>query len=68
MYKRQADEGQALVDEMNATIDEIAAIGATIEDKKTVLFEISALPSIYLSLIHISRASMRALPRPASRR
>ena len=42
-----ADEGQALVDEMNATIDEIAAIGATIEDKKTVLFEISALPSIY---------------------
>ena len=32
-----ADEGQALVDEMNATI----------EDKKTVLFEISALPSIY---------------------
>ena len=42
-----ADEGQALVDEMNAKIDEIAAIGATIEDKKTVLFEISALPSIY---------------------
>lgn len=40
-------EGQALADAMQATIDEIAAIGATIEEKKTVLFEISALPYIY---------------------
>lgn len=40
-------EGEAIVDEMNASIDAIAAIGATIEDKKTVLFEISALPYIY---------------------
>lgn len=43
----QHDAGQAIVDEMQQKIDEIAAIGATIEDKKTVLFEISALPSIY---------------------
>lgn len=42
-----ADEGQAIVDEMQATIDEITAIGATITEKKTVLFEISALPYIY---------------------
>lgn len=40
-------EGEAIVDEMSASIDAIAAIGATIEDKKTVLFEISALPYIY---------------------
>ena len=40
-------EGQAIADEMQAKIDEIAAIGATIEEKKTVLFEISALPYIY---------------------
>ena len=40
-------EGKAIVDEMSASIDAIAAIGATIEDKKTVLFEISALPYIY---------------------
>ena len=40
-------EGQALADDMLAKIDEIAAIGATIEDKKTVFFEISALPYIY---------------------
>lgn len=40
-------EGQAMADAMQATIDEIAAIGATIEDKKTVLFEIAALPYIY---------------------
>lgn len=40
-------EGQALADAMQEKIDEIAAIGATIEDKKTVLFEISALPYIY---------------------
>lgn len=40
-------EGQALVDGMQETIDEIAAIGAGIEEKKSVLFEISALPYIY---------------------
>ena len=40
-------EGEAIVNEMSASIDAIAAIGATIEDKKSVLFEISALPYIY---------------------
>lgn len=40
-------EGQALVDEMQQTIDEIAAIGATITEKKTVFFEIGALPYLY---------------------
>lgn len=40
-------EGQAIVDEMQGKIDALAAIGAQIEDKKTVLFEISALPYIY---------------------
>ena len=40
-------EGQALADDMLAKIDELAAIGATIEDKKSVFFEISALPYIY---------------------
>lgn len=41
------DEGKAIADEMLAKIDELAAIGATITEKKTVLFEISALPYIY---------------------
>jgi len=41
------DEGQAMVDAMQAKIDEIAAIGATITEKKTVLFEIACLPHIY---------------------
>ena len=41
------NDGEAIVDEMSAAIDAIAAIGATIEDKKSVLFEISALPYIY---------------------
>lgn len=41
------EEGQAVVDEMQAKIDEVAAIGATITEPKTVLFEISALPYIY---------------------
>jgi len=41
------EEGQQLVDEMQKTIDEIAAIGATITDKKTILFEIACLPYIY---------------------
>jgi len=41
------EEGRKLVDEMQKTIDEIAAIGATITDKKSVLFEIACLPYIY---------------------
>ena len=41
------DEGQALADGMLAQIEELAAIGATIEEKKSVFFEISALPYIY---------------------
>jgi iron complex transport system substrate-binding protein len=40
-------EGQALADEMQSKIDELAAIGAGITEKKTVFFEISALPYIY---------------------
>ena len=43
-----ADEkGAEILAEMDDAIDEIATIGKTIEDKKTVLFEISALPYIY---------------------
>jgi iron complex transport system substrate-binding protein len=40
-------EGQAMVDAMQAKIDEIAAIGATITEKKSVFFEIGALPYLY---------------------
>lgn len=40
-------EGQVLVDGMQAKIDEVAAVGATITDKKTVFFEIGALPYLY---------------------
>lgn len=40
-------EAQAIAEDMQATIDEIAAIGATIEEKKSVLFEIACLPGIY---------------------
>lgn len=40
-------EGQVIADAMQDTIDEIAAIGATVEEKKTVLFEIACLPYIY---------------------
>lgn len=40
-------DGQAIVDEMQGRIDEIAAIGATITEQKTVFFEISALPYLY---------------------
>ena len=42
----ETDGAQALVDEMQAEIDEIAAIGSTIEDKKTVAVEVSALPQL----------------------
>lgn len=41
------EEGAAIVDEMQTRIDEVAAIGETIEEKKTVLFEIACLPNIY---------------------
>ena len=43
-----ADEkGAELLADMQEQIDEIAAIGATVQDKKTVLFEIGAMPAIY---------------------
>jgi iron complex transport system substrate-binding protein len=40
----ETDGAQALLDEMQAEIDEIAAIGSTIKDKKTVAVEVAALP------------------------
>lgn len=43
----KSDEGKALVDGMQEDIDAIRAIGETITDKKTVLFEIAAAPQIY---------------------
>ena len=41
------EEGEAIVAEMEAEVDAIAEIGAGIAEKKSVLFEISALPYIY---------------------
>lgn len=41
------EEGAAIVADMQATIDEVAAIGETITEKKGVLFEIACAPSIY---------------------
>jgi iron complex transport system substrate-binding protein len=41
------EAGVAMNEEMQAIINQIATIGATIEDKKTVMFEISSLPYIY---------------------
>lgn len=41
------EEGTAIVEEMNAAIEEIRAVGETITEKKTVLFEIACLPNIY---------------------
>jgi iron complex transport system substrate-binding protein len=41
------EKAKVIVDKMNTDIAEIKAIGDTITDKKTVLFEISALPYIY---------------------
>lgn len=43
----QEEAGQALVDAMQAKIDEIAAIGSTITEKKSVFFEVGALPYLY---------------------
>ncbi len=40
----ETEGAQALVDEMQAGIDEIAAIGAAIEPKKSVAVEVAALP------------------------
>ncbi len=40
----ETEGAQALVDEMQAGIDEIAAVGAAIEQKKTVAVEVAALP------------------------
>lgn len=41
------EKGQELVDETKEKIAKIAEIGATIEEKKTVYFEIAAAPYIY---------------------
>lgn len=40
-------EGDALIVEMQAELDRIAAIGATVTEKKSVYFEIGAAPSMY---------------------
>ena len=41
------DKGEELVAEMQAVIDQVAEIAAAITEKKTVFFEISALPYLY---------------------
>lgn len=41
------EKGEAMLADMQAQIDSIAAIGSTITDKKTVYFEIAAAPSMY---------------------
>ena len=43
----EEEAGEALAEDMRAAIDEIAAVGETIEDKKSVYFEISAAPYMY---------------------
>ncbi len=43
----ETEKGEALIADMQAVIDRIAAIGATITDKKTVYFEISPAPYMY---------------------
>ena len=40
----EVEGAQALVDEMQSAIDEIAAIGATVTEKKNVALEVAALP------------------------
>lgn len=40
-------EGDALIVGMQAELDRISAIGATVTDKKSVYFEIGAAPSMY---------------------
>jgi iron complex transport system substrate-binding protein len=41
------DKGEEIVAEMEQTIDAISTIGETITDKKTVYFELSAMPQLY---------------------
>lgn len=41
------DAGEALVADMQATIDQVTEIAVSITEKKTVFFEISALPYLY---------------------
>lgn len=43
----RASEGARLVADLDAALDEVAAIGSTVTDKKTVYFEISAAPYCY---------------------
>ncbi|HCP15109.1 MAG TPA: ABC transporter substrate-binding protein [Peptococcaceae bacterium] len=43
----KSQEGKTLIADMTAEIEQIAAVGAAITDKKTVMFEISTLPQIY---------------------
>ncbi len=43
----EREAGQAVIDRMRQGVERIAAIGRTIEDKKTVYFEISAAPYMY---------------------
>lgn len=43
----KSEEGAVLVADMEAVIDEVSAIGQNIEEKKTVLFEISPVPYLY---------------------
>lgn len=41
------EEGAAIVEDMQGAIDEVAEVGETITEKKSVLFEIACLPNIY---------------------
>lgn len=43
----ESEKGNALIKEMQAEIDRITAIAATVTEKKTVYFEISAAPFMY---------------------
>ncbi len=43
----EEDAGQKLIDDMQAQIDRLSAIGRTITEKKKVYFEISAAPYMY---------------------
>lgn len=41
------ENGETLISELEAAIDEVRAIGETITEKKTVYFEIAAAPAMY---------------------
>lgn len=43
----KSSEGKVLISDMETTIAQVSAIGETITDKKSVLFEIAAAPSVY---------------------